>query len=426
MSEGGARGPRLSRSLGEDNNMVTSPAVIAPSHGAGARAAGHVAEHTDPPTGPALTRVKPHATAMLFMRPGKPHERVAVPQVLLSSGEILVEVEFATICGSDIHTAQGSRAEPTPSVLGHEAVGRVVAIGGVVPALDGVPLVPGDRVVWSVTAHCGACDRCRRGIPHKCRSLRKYGHARLGQGWELTGGFATHVHLLAGTPVARVDEEMPAAVLAPAGCGIPTAWAALAAAERILPLSGATVLVTGAGLIGLAATAMARERGATVIVAEPDADRRELARGFGAHAVLDPSAGETAASILATRAPGGRAEVDVVIEASGSPLAVAAAFAAVTLGGVVVLVGSVFPTDPVPFVPEHLVRSQITVTGVHNYAPEHLRGALNFLREHWRSAPFEQLVGRVYPLAELDAALERAARYREVRVGITPAGLRQR
>ena len=105
---------------------------------------------------------------------------------------------------------------------------------------------------------------------------------------------------------------------------------------------------------------------------------------------------------------------------------VAAGLDSVGAGGVVVLVGSVFPTDPVALVPERLVRAQVTVTGVHNYAPEHLSGALDFLREHWRSAPFEQLVGRVYPLAELDAALERAALYREVRVGVTPAALRQR
>ena len=405
--------------------MVTSPAPIDVRDEPRGRRASGLGELADPPTGPALTRARPHATAMLFMKAGKAHEPVAVPQVLLGAGDLLVEVEFATVCSSDIHTALGHRVEPAPAVLGHEAVGRVVAIGGVVPAIDRVPLVPGDRVVWSVVAPCGACDRCERGMPQTCRAVRKYGHARIGQGWELTGGFATHVHLRAGTAVARVETEIPAAVLAPAGCGISTAWAALAAAERTLSLHDATVLVIGAGLIGLAATAMARQRGATVIVAELDAERRELARRFGAHAVIDPAAGETAATVLGGAKFADRPQIDAVIEASGSPLAVAAGLDAVGAGGVVVLVGSVFPTDPVSLVPERLVRAQVTVTGVHNYAPEHLSGALDFLHEHWRSAPFEQLVGRVYPLAELDAALERAALYREVRVGVTPAALRQ-
>ena len=405
--------------------MVTFPAPVATIDGARERLDFPPAEPTDPPTGPALTRARPHATAMLFMKSGRPHEPVAVPQVLLGSGELLVEVEFATVCSSDIHTALGHRVEPAPAVLGHEAVGRISAIGGVVPAIDGVPLVPGDRVVWSVVAQCGTCDRCRRGIPQTCRTLRKYGHERIGQGWELTGGFATHVHLREGTTVIRVDEEMPAAVLAPAGCGISTAWAALAAAERIVSLRGATVLVTGGGLIGLSAAAMARERGATVILAEIDEARRTLSRSFGAVAAFDPLAGSTARDLLASSGLEGR-EIDVVIEASGSPLAVAAGIDAVGPGGVVVLVGSVFPTDPVALVPERLVRSQVTVTGVHNYAPEHLSGALEFLASHWRTYPFEQLVGRVYPLIELDAALDRAALRREVRVGITPAALRQR
>lgn len=363
---------------------------------------------------------------MLFMKAGRPHEPVAVPQVLLGSGDLLVEVEFATVCSSDIHTSQGHRVEPAPAVLGHEAVGRVYAIGGVVPALDGVPLVPGDRVVWSVVAQCGTCDRCLRGVPQTCRTLRKYGHERIGQGWELTGGFATHVHLRAGTTVVRIDDALPAAVLAPAGCGISTAWAALAAAERTVLLRGATVLVMGAGLIGLASAAMAHERGATVVVAEPHEERRALARRFGAAATYDPLAGETPRDALRSPKFLGREEIDVVIEASGSPLAVAAGLDAIGAGGVVVLVGSVFPTDPVPLVPERLVRSQVTVTGVHNYAPEHLRGALDFLAATWRTYPFEQLVGRVYPLIELDAALERAALHREVRVGVTPAALRQR
>ncbi len=427
MSEGGPIGLPCQRWAGQDNNMVTSPAPIDVRGEPLERRATAVAELADPPTGPAFTRVRPQATAMLFMRAGRPHEAVAVPQVLLAAGELLVEVEFATVCSSDIHTALGHRVEPAPAVLGHEAVGRIVAIGGVVPAMDGVPLVPGDRVVWSVVAPCGSCDRCARGVPQTCRAVRKYGHERIGQGWELTGSFATHVHLRAGTAVVRVDEEIPAAVLAPAGCGISTAWAALAAAEHTVELSGATVLVLGGGLIGLAAAAMARQRGATVLLAELDAERRELAHSFGAHAVYDPAAGETAAAVLARQANRrgeAPAEVDVVIEASGSPLAIADGLAAVGAGGVVVLVGSVFPTDPVPLMPERLVRAQVTVTGVHNYAPEHLVGALKFLREHWRSAPFAQLVGRVYALADLDAALERAALYREVRVGITPAGLR--
>ncbi len=413
--------------MGQDNNMVTSPAPVLPAESGDEAGIGTgFVDLGTPVTGTALIRARPQATAMLFMKAGRPHEPVAVPQVLLGPADVLVEVEFATVCSSDIHTWQGRRIEPAPLVLGHEAVGRVVAIGGVVPALDGVPLVPGDRVVWSVAAHCGSCERCLRGIPQKCLTLHKYGHERIGQGWELTGGFATHVHLREGTSVVRVEDDMPASVLAPASCGTATAWAALAAAGRTRPLGGSTVLIVGGGLIGLAATAMARERGATVIVADPDEERRDLALRFGAAAVVDPAEGETAAAAFATARFAGRSEVDIVIETTGSPLAFDTGFDAVGIGGVLVLAGSVFPTEPVPVLPERIVRSLVSIVGVHNYTPEQLRDAVGFLREHWHTYPFERFVGRVYPLIDVDSALDRAALHREVRVGVSPAGMRRR
>lgn len=352
---------------------------------------------------------------MLFMRSGQPHEPAAVPQVLLSPGEVLVETEFVTVCGSDVHTVLGHRTEATPLVLGHEIVGRVTALGVGAPlAIDGAQVQIGDRVVWSVVVHCGACDRCQRGLPQKCRSLQKYGHERIAQGWELTGGFATHVHLRAGTAILRVKEEVPAKVLAPASCGIATAWAALAAAERTVSLEGATVLITGGGLIGLAAAAMASERGAHVVLTEPEPLRRELAAAFGVAKVIDPVMGEPAS--IDPR----YGEVDVVIEASGSPRAVTTGLGSAGVGAAVVMVGSVFPSDPVLLAPERVVRRQLTIAGVHNYAPEHLAGAVDFLEQNWHTYPFEALVGETYALDDLDAALVRSARRREVRVGVDP------
>lgn len=379
-------------------------------------AADELTPRGDEPTlAPQKILALPEATAMLFMRPGQPHEPVAVPQVLLAPGEVLVATEFATVCGSDVHTVLGHRSEATPLVLGHETVGRVVALGLDAPnALDGMPLQIGDRVVWSVVVHCGACDRCQRGLPQKCRTLRKYGHERIGQGWELTGGFATHVHLRAGTAVLRVAEDLPARVLAPAGCGIATAFAALAAAERTVSLDGATVLITGGGLIGLAAAAMASERGAHVVLSDPEPARRQLAAQFGADVVIDPVMGEPAA------VDGRYGMVDVVIEASGAPRAIATGIASAGVGAAIVLVGSVFPSDPVALAPEGVVRRQLSISGVHNYAPADLAGAVDFLSRCWQRYPFEGLVGDTYSLADLDAALVRAARRREVRVGVDP------
>lgn len=351
--------------------------------------------------------LRPSATAMVWLAPDRPHEAVAYVTVRLGPGDVLVAIELATICGSDVHTVRGDRAAPAPLVLGHEQLGRIVELGSGAPrAHDGTLLAVGDRVVWSIAASCGSCDRCTAGLAQKCRTLRKYGHERMSDAWALSGGFATHAHVVRGTPIVRVPEDVPAAVLAPVSCGTATAWAALAAAEAVHPLAGADLLISGAGLIGLTAAAMAADRGAVVTLVEPDPGRRALAERFGARALHpDEPVGEP----------------DVVLEASGSRAAVGAALARAAVGGVVVLVGSVFPTEPVPLDPERVVRGLLTVRGVHNYTAEHLAAAAAYIVDRGRAWPFAELVGESVALADLDEGLRRAGGG-AVRIGVVPPG----
>lgn len=367
--------------------------------------------------------VKPSPVAMVWYEPGRPHEALAAPGVRLAPGEALVEVELATICGSDVHTVSGHRSAPAPLVLGHEQVGRVVALGDGAVRADGTPLELGDRVVWSVTVSCGDCDRCRRGLAQKCRTLAKYGHERVHRGWELSGGFATHVQLRAGTATVRVSETLPAAIAAPASCATATAVAALDAAAANVELDGALLLVTGAGMIGLSVAAMAVEAGAEVIVADPDASRRAFARRLGA-VTVDPlargAAPERLDAVLGRFAERGLTEVLVAIEASGTAAAVRTVLDVIGVGGVAVLVGSVSPGSEVSLDPETIVRRLATVAGVHNYTAAQLERAVAFLDRAWQQLPFEELVGATHPLAELDLALEEAATGLHVRVGVAP------
>ncbi|KRC61272.1 alcohol dehydrogenase [Agromyces sp. Root81] len=367
--------------------------------------------------------VKPSPVAMVWYEPGRPHEALAAPGVRLAEGEALVEVELATICGSDVHTVSGHRSAPAPLVLGHEQVGRVVAVGEGAVRADGELLGLGDRVVWSVTVSCGDCDRCRRGLTQKCRTLAKYGHERVHRGWELSGGFATHVQLRAGTATVRVTEALPAAIAAPASCATATAVAALDAAAATVDLDGALVLVTGAGMIGLSVAAMAIEAGAVVVVADPDASRREFVRRLGAVAA-DPLARgaspERLDAVLAGLEARGLREVLVAVEASGTAAAVRTVLDVVGVGGVAVLVGSVSPGSEVSLDPETVVRRLVTVTGVHNYTAGQLERAVEFLERSWQSLPFDELVGATHPLTELDLALEEAATGLHVRVGVAP------
>lgn len=368
--------------------------------------------------GRAPVRVTGRMEAVVFRGEDRGFERVAVPELDLQPGEALVEVELATICGSDVHTWRGARSAPTPLVLGHEQVGRIVALGRgkKVRTVDGCEVALGDRVVWGVAVDCGRCRSCKAGLPQKCLSLAKYGHERMRRGWELSGGFATHVHLRARTPIAQVGDELPASVLAPASCSTATVMAALDAASAIRPLTGATIAISGCGMLGLTAIAAAVALGATVVAADPDPGRRATARAFGATAIADGSPEDLARALAQSRAAAG---YTIALELSGAPSAVRALLGAADLGAVLVLVGSVFPAGTVPIDPEFVVRRMLTVRGVHNYAPIHLARAVRFLRESDGDA-LGALVGGAYPLDQIDAAMLDAASNASPRVALVP------
>ncbi|WP_271175809.1 zinc-binding dehydrogenase [Leifsonia poae] len=366
----------------------------------------------------------PSATAMVWPGAGHRHEAVAVPGVRLSPGDALVEIELATICGSDLHTVAGDREAPAPLVLGHEQVGRVVALGrGGATSTDGHRISLGERIVWSVAVPCGRCTRCRRGLPQKCANLQKYGHERMRRGWELSGGFATHAHILAGTPMVPAPDDLAAAVLAPASCATATVAAALEAASAITPLDGAVVLIAGAGMLGLTAVAMATDSGARVVVSDPDPARRDAALTFGAAAVSDPRVALDSALGLAAaivRAGGRGAVPTVALELSGTASARSTLLSAIDVGGVLVLVGSVSPGPELLVDPDQLVRRLLTVRGVHNYAPRHLEQAVRFLAQSGTRYPFAEQVGQTFPLSEVDAALAAASTGASPRVALRP------
>lgn len=327
----------------------------------------------------------------------RPFRVASTPLPVPGPGEVLVRIDLATVCGSDVHTVTGRRSSPTPTVLGHEQVGTVLAS----ERPDAPP--PGTRVVWSVTASCGSCDRCRRELPQKCRELRKFGHEPLVEDRPLTGGFATHALLGPGTAVVAVPDGLPDEVAAPASCATATVAAMLAAAGDV---ASARVLVTGAGMLGLTAAAMATAAGAHVVVSDPDPRRTALAGEFGAVAFG-----------AAEDDPG---EVDVALELSGAPAAVRTCLDALAVGGTAVLAGSVTPGPTVPLDPERLVRGLQTVVGVHNYHPVDLAAAVSFLTAHHDRYPFAGLVTGRHALDDVDAAFAAARTGAALRVAVAP------
>lgn len=339
--------------------------------------------------------------------------RITLPQP--EGGEVLVKVLGCTLCGSDLHTFDGRREVAVPTILGHEIVGEIVAQGDSAPARDlaGRELRIGDRVVWSIVANCGDCFYCRRGLPQKCLASTKYGHEPLRPGRELTGGLAEYCLLARGTAIVGLPDELPLSVACPASCATATISAALAAAGDVRQRN---VCLFGAGLLGLTANAMLRVNGAASIVGV-DVNERRLARAleFGATHVTTPHDLHAKAREI-TEGYG----FDIVIELSGSPSAFESGWDLLRLGGSLVLVGSVFPSPPVAISAERIVRRNLTIHGVHNYAPKDLLHAVEFLTTHHRDFPFADLVGQWFPLESAAQAFQQSHNSEHIRTGVRP------
>lgn len=226
--------------------------------------------------------------------------------VIQQPTDVIVKVDTTTICGTDLHILKGDVPEVRPgTVLGHEAVGEIVETGGDVRTVR-----PGDRVLVSCISACGRCGYCREGV---------YGQCRGGGGWILG-------HLVDGTQAEYVRVPyadlsvypLPGAVAGEDAVLLadifPTAYEVGVLNGRVRP--GDTVVVVGAGPVGLAAIATARLFGPERIVAvDVAASRLQAAKEFGAEAVAD--AGEGPEQLIADLTGGLGA--DVAIEAVGLP-----------------------------------------------------------------------------------------------------------
>ncbi len=358
------------------------------------------------------------ARAMVFKEPGRSLTPQSFARPRLATGEMLVQVTFATLCGSDLHTYQGRRQTPCPTILGHEILGRVAALADE-DAVDlaGVRLAVGDRVTWSIAASCGDCFYCARGLPQKCERLFKYGHERIESSHPLSGGLAEYCHLARGTAVLRVPDPLPDDVACPANC----ATATIAAALRVGgDLRGGAVLIQGAGMLGLTAAAMAHTGGAReIIVCDPDSQRLPWAERFGATRLVHLRAGCDELSQVVQQATDGRG-VDLALELSGSPEAMEAGLRLLRIGGRYVLVGAVFPTRDVALPAEQVVRRLLRIEGLHNYTPADLQAAVAFLAANHQRYPFGELVTGRFTLAEADAAFQHALTTKAPRVAVIP------
>lgn len=380
----------------------------------------------------------------MLVTAGQPLELQAVPVPALAEGELLVRVTACSLCGSDLHTAHGRRPHPVPTILGHEIVGRIAAIGPGPAAVcvSGRPLAVGQRITWSVCASCGRCDRCRHGLPQKCRQLVKYGHSALQSPHGLSGGLADYVQVFAGTAIVPLPDTLADTAAAPASCAVATAAAIVRTIRQQLAgfgpdggsLATRSAVVLGGGMLGLSvASLLAAEGIRRLVLLDPVADRRSRAVATVPGLVAAPPPPQIdqawVNAVLAVPGSegtadreGGRFEADgfdVVVEASGAAASIPAALELAATGGTCILAGSVSPTPGVSFDPERMVRRQVAIHGVHNYRPEDLVTAVEHLASP-AGGPLGALAGPVFPIERVNEAMALAATPDALRVVVTP------
>jgi L-iditol 2-dehydrogenase len=314
-----------------------------------------------------------------------------VPEPVAGPGQVVVAVQAAGICGTDIHATQGLFPWKPPLVLGHEYTGIVRDVGrGVSRRLIG------RAVACEPSYGCGQCPACEAGRVSQCPLATR------------VGGFAERVAL----PVACVH-PVPAGLDAVTGALTEPAACCLAGLEMYTMPRGATVLVIGGGIMGLLTMVLAKRRGARrLVLSDPLEERRAIARRLGANVVVDPSRESLRDRIMALTSGRG---AEVVCEAVGKPELVAEALTLVKATGVVQLVG-VNPKE---------ARLPLDLWDVH-FREIRLHGAFGrgtAFRRALKLMPrlgVRRLVTAKFPLAKIADAFAHASAGRGAKTVITP------
>ncbi len=285
--------------------------------------------------------------ALVKSTPARGLELKDVPMPIVGINDVLIQVERTGICGTDLHIyewdAWAAKTVPTPLVIGHEFVGRIVQVGDNV-----TDFFPGEVVSGEGHVVCGRCRNCLAGRRHLCKDTQ-------GVGVNRAGAFAEYISL----PMTNVWHHRPnvdldtAAIFDPFGNAVHTALS--------FPILGEDVLVTGAGPIGIMAVAVARHAGARhVVVTDVNEYRLDLARTMGATLAVNIRERDLA-SVQAEL--GMQEGFDVGLEMSGNPQALESMIGALCHGGKIAMLG--IPAGRIDVDWNKVVFNMLTIKGIY-------------------------------------------------------------
>ncbi|KRE81882.1 alcohol dehydrogenase catalytic domain-containing protein [Arthrobacter sp. Soil763] len=348
-------------------------------------------------------------------RPFAESKPISITELELSGPgptELLVRLEAAGICHSDLSVVDGNRVRPVPMLLGHEAAGRVVEVGSEVTDLE-----PGQRVVMSFLPRCEQCANCAADGRLPCTAGSKsngegtllHGSMHLSRGGEQVyhhlgvSGFASHAVVDRASAVA-VDDDIPPEVAAVLGCAVLTGGGAVLNAARPRPED--SIMIVGLGGVGMAALITAVAQGISRIVAvDTLAEKLDHARRLGAHEAYTPQ--EVAEEGVKAR---------FVVECAGSARAFETAFAATDVGGTTVTAGLPSPDARAQLSPLTITAEARTIIGSYLGSAVPSRDIPKYA-QLWREGklPVEELISSRIALTDINQAMDQLADGKAVR-----------
>ena len=359
--------------------------------------------------------------AAVMTAPEQPLEVWDLDEPDVEDGGVVLETIASEVCGTDVHLFHGRLAGvPYPIIPGHVSVGRVLEARNVRHDALGASLSVGDVVTFfDVHEICGNCWFCLVSKqPNRCPRRKVYGITYSAHDG-LLGGWAERIYLRPGVRIVKVSEPLTADDVIGGGCGLFTGFGAV---HRAGIEMGDTVVVQGAGPVGLSAAVFAALRGAgfVAVIGDP-MERLDLAVKLGADLVLplgDSSIEERREKVLAITMGRG---ADVVIEASGNPRAVEEAFGIVRDGGTYVIAGHYTDAGTATVNPHvDINRKHLNIRGQWGTEFGFLPRALSLLAKHVDRLPFASIIGGRYGLHEAQGALDDVGELRVTKAVIVP------
>ncbi len=310
---------------------------------------------------------------------------MAEPQ--MGDDQVLLKMDYVGFCGSDLNTFRGGNPMvKMPVVPGHEVGATIVSVGSLVP--EG--LKPGMTVTVNPYTNCGKCASCRNGRVNACQYNETLGVQRWGAMCEYL--------------VLPWEKIIPAGLLTPRTCAlIEPMSVGFHAVSRAQVTDIDVVMVIGCGMVGMGAVVRAALRGATVIAADIDDEKLELAREMGASYTINTLTEDVHARLLEITSGFGP---DVVIEAVGSIPTYQMAVNEVAFTGRVICIG--YAKTEVSFQTKYFVQKELDIRGSRNAQPSDFRAVIHYLERG--TCPVDKLISRVVkPEGALEAMQQWAA-----------------